>query len=457
MSSSSRAQASLLIPESKPVNSNSPSLLTLPGEIRNSIYKALYIRSEPMRVVQARSHVPGINLIATCQQTASEATPFLYTRNSFLVTAVGPDGYVEHLTSTAGKWLLSIGSQIVLVQSILIDTNASIASCRDVVDLLPILQPLWRVPNLTPKGHCPIKEERRRLKLSITAKGNLQIPRMTYKALDYFFDSNGFSRYLIQTLLPENKMLTYDLGNQRASLTLSSFLSTTYQARLAGEIVLDEYRASVKAISSTHTLKMSYDKLKVLQELDDDLSISKPSGLRCYPRPQTLELNFHTAKRVYLCEVRIDATALISATLKYPNETALLVNIKTEVDSSTPTTKKKLTLFDLRHNIKTFLSDRYGSSGGSQITRPDLWVDENGDVREAVLRAGLPSAELLLTNVSSGNHVWYGGRLLTVLWTLARTIPESSKMLGDQPWRIQSVNDFIGSCDPASEYYLTMA
>lgn len=65
------------------------SLLAFPGEIRNRIYKILF--GQPIVLVNddisnlPRARVPGINLLATCRQTHSEAVGVLYARNDFTI------------------------------------------------------------------------------------------------------------------------------------------------------------------------------------------------------------------------------------------------------------------------------------------------------------------------------------------------------------------------------------
>ncbi|KAI4251259.1 MAG: hypothetical protein LQ352_004955 [Teloschistes flavicans] len=110
---------------SSPSTSPSPfHFLTLPAELRNKIYALLLIQTTPITPNLAcepgsdLDHLvkhPSIglpNILMTCKQVNSEAAPFLYSRNIFLI------GYAKPLESSskvdwqpsADVWLSMIGS-----------------------------------------------------------------------------------------------------------------------------------------------------------------------------------------------------------------------------------------------------------------------------------------------------------------------------------------------------------
>jgi hypothetical protein len=95
-------------PVSRPANPDAPSLLILPGEIRNGIYESFFKLDQPILrtftcpgdgplIPSSRSTVfRGISLLSTCQQIFNEAFGILYTHNTFLFTGTtGEPGSLE--------------------------------------------------------------------------------------------------------------------------------------------------------------------------------------------------------------------------------------------------------------------------------------------------------------------------------------------------------------------------
>jgi hypothetical protein len=186
---------------SSPADALAPSLLTtLPPEIRNMVYEALYHQdvhvllhdraayrkqvadslitlnhahccdstsSSTNSDVERHMHdeefdhgySKSISLLQTCRQIYHEASGVLYGSNTFLFSRVldqhSSDLYYQ--TDFATKWIEAVGSQISLVTRIHVDADTMcLNSCNDVqhyahVDMLPLLRGIWANPGLSGK------------------------------------------------------------------------------------------------------------------------------------------------------------------------------------------------------------------------------------------------------------------------------------------------------------------
>lgn len=121
-------------PISKPVNPDAPSLLTLPGEIRNGVYEALFKSESPVILTyeeydndwcRLASTViwKGISLLVTCKQIHSEAAESAYSNNTF-VFSQGHHMSTNDRTRAAADWMKSIGQEATLVKSVHIECGA---------------------------------------------------------------------------------------------------------------------------------------------------------------------------------------------------------------------------------------------------------------------------------------------------------------------------------------------
>ena len=138
-------------PVSHPIDPDAPSLLTLPGEVRNAIYEALFIREDPTQIHEnginplgyhSGSAVPGTALLQSCRQIQHEATGVFYARNAFrLVLPEGVDPRSGFLW--AMDWLRIIGEQSSSVGAIQLDISNSLEYDTD-FDVLPILKYVWK-------------------------------------------------------------------------------------------------------------------------------------------------------------------------------------------------------------------------------------------------------------------------------------------------------------------------
>jgi len=70
-------------PSSPPIAPRQPrrAFLDFPGEVRNAIYRHVFVREEQLNGICSK--LPGVGLLLTCQQIHAEASSILYGENSF--------------------------------------------------------------------------------------------------------------------------------------------------------------------------------------------------------------------------------------------------------------------------------------------------------------------------------------------------------------------------------------
>ena len=142
-------------PVSHPIDPNAPSLLNLPGEVRNAIYEALFIREDPIQIhakninrlgyhsgYRSESIISGTTHLQSCRQIQHEATGVLYARHVFrLVLPASTDD--EDGLIWAMDWLRIIGKQSAYLRVIQLDISNFLAGRRD-LEILPILEYTWK-------------------------------------------------------------------------------------------------------------------------------------------------------------------------------------------------------------------------------------------------------------------------------------------------------------------------
>jgi hypothetical protein len=103
-----------------------PSFLDLRAEIRNTVYELLFVRDEPIPLFldnpqdlgQWHHLVNGVQLLATCRQVCTEATPILYARNTFLIQSCPYDPAKFRLVENLAMWLEDIVGSSNLIKSL---------------------------------------------------------------------------------------------------------------------------------------------------------------------------------------------------------------------------------------------------------------------------------------------------------------------------------------------------
>ena len=143
---------SLTSPVSRPIDPDAPSLLTLPGEVRNAIYETLFIHEDPVQIrangidplgCHSGSVVPGTALLQSCRQIQHEATGVFYARNVFrLVVPISTDD--EDGLLWAMDWLRIIGKQSSSLRVIQLDIKSLLEGC-EALEILPILEYAWKL------------------------------------------------------------------------------------------------------------------------------------------------------------------------------------------------------------------------------------------------------------------------------------------------------------------------
>ena len=190
---------------SSPANPGKASFLTiLPAEMRNLIYELLFKKDEPVLLHNSKAFHPkeptqlewphaedysrhkkdyfesyerdagldeefshnfcnGINLLLTCHQLHDEASGVLYAQNTFIISRVldrhdftDKYGPLEYNNSEyfppmyAARWLSSLGSQVGLLQKVIIDIDAMCplhcACSMKEYNILPLMRFIWSNP-----------------------------------------------------------------------------------------------------------------------------------------------------------------------------------------------------------------------------------------------------------------------------------------------------------------------
>lgn len=180
---------------SHPADTRAHSFLsTFPPEIRNTLYKMLFRRSEPVVLHDSEACHPmcprrfddggdynpasedeiqifrhhfgqSLSILRCCRQIHHESAAILYGKNTFVITRslqlrpVSDGAYYVPWDQQysqlqyAQRWLSGIGSQIHLLQKVVIDVESLCPpGCRlgeRRVDLLPLLSLFWAHPGLT--------------------------------------------------------------------------------------------------------------------------------------------------------------------------------------------------------------------------------------------------------------------------------------------------------------------
>lgn len=140
---------------SQPIDPQSPSLLTIPGEVRNTIFEALFELSDPIQISRNRfanrtsscyqsRDVHGIALLRTCRQFHKEAAGVLYSRN---ISCLKDNPYIAGPIQWAMRWLDDIGRQSSYVRHLQIYVYNTFHDPRSApINILPILLHVW-MPN----------------------------------------------------------------------------------------------------------------------------------------------------------------------------------------------------------------------------------------------------------------------------------------------------------------------
>jgi len=141
--------------QSHPINPEAPSLLTtIPGEVRNAIFEALFDLGHPITISRDRyaygysscyqsRDVRGIALLRTCRQIHEEITGILYSRNIFCLS-LADDPYNAEPIPWAMNWLVDIGRPSSAVRHLQIYIDNVFHGADDVINISPILHQAWK-------------------------------------------------------------------------------------------------------------------------------------------------------------------------------------------------------------------------------------------------------------------------------------------------------------------------
>lgn len=157
MTSNTQIQPNLR--RSEPADPSKHSILTLPAEIRNTVYELLF-RDNDLRFrddeemdmllvgsLQFPRTLPpifGIGLLSTCWQVHMEAIGLLYNGKTFVFRT--GETCVDRVCRAAALWLTEIGTNARFVGNLIMQPDLQ-ASNKRFVDALPLLRHLWNRPN----------------------------------------------------------------------------------------------------------------------------------------------------------------------------------------------------------------------------------------------------------------------------------------------------------------------
>jgi hypothetical protein len=137
---------------SKPANPSSRSFLTLNGEIRNSVYEALFCVEGDIKMVfdgyncdtrhSGTTTISGTSFLLSCRQVYTEAAGVLYGAN--VIAFSESDGcYSEIPCKKAADWLAKIGANACSVNCLIIHV-AEDPGFSHFIYVLPMLKQLWQ-------------------------------------------------------------------------------------------------------------------------------------------------------------------------------------------------------------------------------------------------------------------------------------------------------------------------
>ncbi|KAI4660168.1 uncharacterized protein J4E79_005973 [Alternaria viburni] len=218
-------------PVSHPIDPNAPSLLNLPGEVRNAIYEALFIHEYPIQIhaknidrlgyhsgYRSDSIISGTALLQSCCQIQYEATGVLYARNVFRLR-LPEDSDERSGIMWAMGWLRMIGKQSSSLRVIQLDVN-NLLDADETLEVLPILEYTWKLEHkemnvlfvapLEVHGSFSYFQSNREWSASHTAKINKSLSTLTADP------SNLLRKYWISKML-----LRVGLDSDRSKVYIS--------------------------------------------------------------------------------------------------------------------------------------------------------------------------------------------------------------------------------------------
>lgn len=212
-----------LSPISQPINPDAPSLLTLPGEVRNAVYEAIFVYDDPIQVhannisyldYHSGIIVAGTALFQSCHQIQHEATGVFYARNVFrLVLLKGAFGRGDFTWAMA--WLCMVGKQPSSLRVVQFDISNLLDQGED-LEILPILEYTWKPEHKDMTATLVIPPER----LSMGFKGSPQ-----WSANDTTKINKGLNALIAD---PSNVLRKYWIPNMLLRVKLDTKGSEVY-------------------------------------------------------------------------------------------------------------------------------------------------------------------------------------------------------------------------------------
>jgi hypothetical protein len=210
--------------QSHPIDLQSPSLLTVPGEVRNAILEALFELNRPIVISPSdgtsnsssdyqSSDIRGVALLRTCRQIHQEATGILYNRNIFCL-AEEHYGTPGSTIEWGMDWLQDIGKHSSYVRHVQIH-DESIRYEGESIKILPILRRVWQPEHAALKVEIipasPLTQSQTRYRPTSDASAEKNAAECNKQLMTIINDpSEGIKRYHAIPHLLQDVWLHYD-------------------------------------------------------------------------------------------------------------------------------------------------------------------------------------------------------------------------------------------------------
>ncbi|KAI4962438.1 hypothetical protein J4E86_001473 [Alternaria arbusti] len=422
-------------PVSHPTDPDVPSLVTLPGEVRNAIYEALFIREDPIQIhansfdplgYHSGSVVLGTALLQSCRQIQYEATGIFYARNVFqLVLPVSTDD--EDGLVWAMDWLRIIGKQPSFLCVIQLDINNLLEADGD-LEILPILAYTWKLEHKDMAVSFVKSPERlivgfqgnRPWSANHTAKINKGLSTLiadpsnllrkyciasmllrvkldtdgSEVLISYRHNHRGGGNWMTQgriSISDEGLESVFDLTNQTTNLNLKSLAGVNRLLRREIMLEVGDYDSIFNSTTSTRKYNFATE-------------LERFEAIQLHGHPRYFHLYFDLSEQFTLEDIRFDALPFISSLSWLNHDVHLKIEVRHPIDSETPNRTVTLLLRELQVSVFCFLYNLLETYPKNiYLPCPNIWTNGLGKVKEVTWQDEL-GLEPLDTSYLDNSH-----------------------------------------------------